>query len=232
MTNEIAVEALRLHRALGEHPLAQPCQCWNCQASRGLKSAADEIERLTKDRDYHRDRYFAFLGEGARLAGMTSNEPLPCARPLSEWHEDDWPAVWWRFPVEEPAWIGGPNDSDWPGYHTHWTPHPSVPTLKPQGAPRDASSEKSCVERLSIIKQTPRQASIDDIEWLCEEVERLQAGILYEVENASLAPSARLRMRALTTSDTHKPEKPGYHCGKLKADCDDEFCPTHGHDIR
>ncbi len=28
-------------------------------------------------------------------------------------------------------------------------------------------------DRLGIIKQTPRQASIDDIEWLCEEVERL-----------------------------------------------------------
>jgi hypothetical protein len=27
-------------------------------------------------------------------------------------------------------------------------------------------------------------------------------------------------------------EQPGYHCGKLKAECDDEYCPTHGRDIR
>jgi hypothetical protein len=28
--------------------------------------------------------------------------------------------------------------------------------------------------RLDMIKQSPRQASIDDVEWLCEEIERLQ----------------------------------------------------------
>lgn len=48
--------------------------------------------------------------------------------PLSEWHEDDGFVVWWKFPVEEPAWIGTPNDDDWPGYHTHWTAHPPIPT--------------------------------------------------------------------------------------------------------
>ncbi len=51
----------------------------------------------------------------------------PAARPLAEWHEDDGPVVWWRFPVEEPAWIGTPLDEDWPGDHTHWTPHPAAP---------------------------------------------------------------------------------------------------------
>jgi len=32
-------------------------------------------------------------------------------------------------------------------------------------------------DRLGIIKQTPRQASVDDVEWLCEEVERLRAEV-------------------------------------------------------
>lgn len=50
------------------------------------------------------------------------------ARPRSEWHEDDGPVTWWSIPVQEPAWIGQPTDSDWPGYHTHWTPHPKVPS--------------------------------------------------------------------------------------------------------
>ena len=53
----------------------------------------------------------------------------PAARPLAEYHEDFGPVVWWRFPVHEPAWIGTPLDDDWPGYHTHWTPHPPVPEV-------------------------------------------------------------------------------------------------------
>lgn len=57
----------------------------------------------------------------ARLAGRT------VARPLGEWHEDMGDVVWWKFPVDEPAWIGSPLASDWPGYHTHWTPHPPIP---------------------------------------------------------------------------------------------------------
>lgn len=43
-------------------------------------------------------------------------------RPLDEWHEDFGPKLWWTFPVQEEPYCGGPNDSDWPGYHTHWTP--------------------------------------------------------------------------------------------------------------
>lgn len=53
------------------------------------------------------------------------------ARSIAEWHEDDGPVTWWAWCGKqwagEPAWIGSPTDSDWPGYHTHWTAHPSVP---------------------------------------------------------------------------------------------------------
>lgn len=66
------------------------------------------------------------------------------ARPLAEWHEEDGPVLWWRFPVDEPPYVGSPLDlgrtyavemnigdetvagvvtlGGWPGYHTHWTP--------------------------------------------------------------------------------------------------------------
>ncbi len=44
------------------------------------------------------------------------------ARPLAEWHEDNGPVLWWRFPIDEPPWCGTPNSDDWPHYHTHWTP--------------------------------------------------------------------------------------------------------------
>ena len=54
-------------------------------------------------------------------------------RPLDSWHEDFGPVTWWKLPVEEPAWIGTPLDTDWPGYHTHWTPHPNIPALPSGG---------------------------------------------------------------------------------------------------
>lgn len=66
------------------------------------------------------------------------------ARPLADWHEEDGPVLWWKFPVREPPYVGTPLDigipvevsfrdcvrthtwtrhvGGWPGYHTHWTP--------------------------------------------------------------------------------------------------------------
>lgn len=73
-------------------------------------------------------------------------------RALDEWHEDDGPVLWWEFPVNEPPYVGTPLDlprtvqlsvfvklgenyqwlipvgGGWPGYHTHWTPMPEIPT--------------------------------------------------------------------------------------------------------
>jgi hypothetical protein len=56
-------------------------------------------------------------------------EPLqqPVARHLIEWGETAGDVLWWRFPVEEPPYVGSPLCDDWPGYHTHWTPLPPVP---------------------------------------------------------------------------------------------------------
>lgn len=63
------------------------------------------------------------------IAERCAKQDAEMPRPLADWHEDDGPVVWWRMPVEEPAWIGTPLDDDWPGYHTHWTPHPPVPEV-------------------------------------------------------------------------------------------------------
>jgi hypothetical protein len=41
--------------------------------------------------------------------------------PVSEWHEDVGGVLWWRFPIEEPPYVGSPLDTDWPGHHTHFT---------------------------------------------------------------------------------------------------------------
>lgn len=43
-------------------------------------------------------------------------------KPIDEWNEDDGDVLWWIFPVCEPPYCGTPNDSEWPEYHTHWTP--------------------------------------------------------------------------------------------------------------
>ena len=45
-----------------------------------------------------------------------------CARPLEEWCEDYGDVFWWKFPIEEPPYVGSPLDEKWPAYHTHWTP--------------------------------------------------------------------------------------------------------------
>lgn len=45
-------------------------------------------------------------------------------RPEHEWHEDMGPQLWWFFPIVEPPYCGCPLSSDWPGYHTHFTPIP------------------------------------------------------------------------------------------------------------
>ena len=72
-----------------------------------------------------------FVADDAESAAQT---PL-LARHISEWHEEDGPVMWWAWNGErrewagEPAWIGSPLSEDWPGYHTHWTPHPKMPAL-------------------------------------------------------------------------------------------------------
>lgn len=44
------------------------------------------------------------------------------AIPGDQYHEDMGPVLWWRFPIEEPPYLGMPIDFDWAGYHTHFTP--------------------------------------------------------------------------------------------------------------
>jgi len=49
--------------------------------------------------------------------GRPAVEPVP----MSEWREDIGNVLWWRFPIEEPPYVGSPLDTDWPGHHTHFT---------------------------------------------------------------------------------------------------------------
>lgn len=55
----------------------------------------------------------------ARVAEL---ETAKTPRLKDEWHEGIGPVLWWALPVAEPPFSGTPMDSDWPDYHTHWTP--------------------------------------------------------------------------------------------------------------
>lgn len=46
-------------------------------------------------------------------------------RPGEDWHEDLGNVLWWWLPIREPPYVGTPLDSNWPGYHTMWSPLPS-----------------------------------------------------------------------------------------------------------
>jgi hypothetical protein len=65
--------------------------------------------------------YFKATPADLAAAGYVPASEPPRARTLSSWHEDMGPKLWWRFPITEPPYVGSPLDTDWPGYHTHWT---------------------------------------------------------------------------------------------------------------
>lgn len=110
-----------------------------CHACTAPPSAPVEVEGLY-DEVTPAVAYIRFGDEdapewdGQRVRVSLAQQPAAVdeARPLDDWHEDDGPVVWWKLPVDEPAWIGTPLDSDWPGYHTHWTPHPAAPAAQHQ----------------------------------------------------------------------------------------------------
>ena len=75
--------------------------------------AWDNGEFIEKDIDFQK------IASDLIAHGVTIKDR---ARPLEEWHEDYGDALWWRFPIEEPPYVGSPLSEDWTGYHTHWTP--------------------------------------------------------------------------------------------------------------
>ena len=91
------------------------------ETQRQRKAPETEITFLRRVADARQQIIDGMIAE--RCAKQDAEMP----RPLADWHEDDGAVVWWKIPVDEPAWIGTPLDDGWPGYHTHWTPHPKPP---------------------------------------------------------------------------------------------------------
>ncbi|MER9182948.1 hypothetical protein [Mesorhizobium sp. M0767] len=98
----------------------------NAHGINGAVAAENELTRCWSKIDKIR----------AKQAAKPKHGPLPehtaIAKPVAEWHEDDGYAVWWTWHdgdwLGEPSYIGSPLCDDWPGYHTHWTPHPAFPS--------------------------------------------------------------------------------------------------------
>lgn len=76
---------------------------------------------------FERAKAAGLIGESFYRNDSASYPKPPVARPESDYHEDMGNVLWWKFPVDEPPYCGSPLDSDWPGYHTHFTPLPAVP---------------------------------------------------------------------------------------------------------
>jgi len=103
--------------------------------------ALAESHEISYNADYGRVEYPFVEGHDMRDELLSYSRALIalCARPTikpvaeaatpgEDYHEDLGPVLWWRIPIEEPPWCGMPNDSDWPGYHTHFTRLPAPPT--------------------------------------------------------------------------------------------------------
>jgi hypothetical protein len=59
---------------------------------------------------------------GATEVAGAGREPQ-ASEPFDRWHDDDGDVLWWRFPIEEPPYVGSPLASDWPFTESD---HPSL----------------------------------------------------------------------------------------------------------
>ena len=146
--NPLPGSGLAVVRVNPNAPSVVPYQCAHrllgdaYQAGEKGGGFCDQAEELFVAMTAHAKRNrlaVVYAAPPAQGIDLGQQRPL-IARSLAEWHEDDGNVMWWawcgRDWAGEPAWCGTPNDSDWPGYHTHWTQHPSQPALIDQ---RDAA---------------------------------------------------------------------------------------------
>lgn len=70
------------------------------------------------------------------------------AYPINRWHEDDGTVLWWRYPVEEPPYVGTPLDTEWEEneydqWYTHWSrlELPTVWTFAPSSPTYDGLAQ-------------------------------------------------------------------------------------------
>lgn len=78
------------------------------------------LKRKNKSNEFNDyDAFFDYHMAVKRLGELEDSlEPIPA----DEWHEDDGDVIWWKFPIEEPPYIGSPLYEKFPlDYYTHFT---------------------------------------------------------------------------------------------------------------
>jgi len=118
---------------------------------------------------------------------------------LAEWHEDHGDVLWWKFPVDEPPYIGSPLADEWPGYHTHWEHiHVPAPPMIEQPDPT-----------LLLLRERTRkitECSPEDIDGksASELLDMIELEVNCEWERAEQgAPEALAREKKLRLEETH-----------------------------
>lgn len=117
------------------------------------------------------------------------------AKPLEDWNEEIGDVVWWAWDADkeewlgEPAYIGTPLDlgqtvevifhsnlgefvnshlvGGWPGYHTHWTPHPNQPELPLE--PIEYNDLDYLLERMVLLKDRVYYSRDGDTCWFSKD---------------------------------------------------------------
>lgn len=119
-----------------------------------LRRVSPEATATFRNRAYLRAD--AILAEIQRTHAIVPIQALP----LDKWHEDVGDVMWVKFPIDEPPYVGTPNDmgqpfevelrcvdggaevvhkhtvGGWPGYHTHWLPLPDMNRVVPASPPQ------------------------------------------------------------------------------------------------
>lgn len=63
-------------------------------------------------------------------------------RHIDDWdEEEDGTVLWWKWPIDEPPYVGSPLWGDWPGYHEHWMPLPDAAKLTVNGKTSDETDQ-------------------------------------------------------------------------------------------
>ena len=78
------------------------------------------LKRENKSNEFN--DYDAFFDYHMAVKRLGELEDLFEPIPAEEWHEDDGDVIWWKFPIEEPPYLGSPLDEKFIfDYYTHFT---------------------------------------------------------------------------------------------------------------
>ncbi|WP_342471618.1 hypothetical protein MHH70_12440 [Metasolibacillus sp. FSL H7-0170] len=78
------------------------------------------LKRKHKSNEFN--DYDAFFDYHMAVKRLGELEDLLEPIPADEWHEDDGDVIWWKFPIDEPPYLGSPLDKKFRfDYYTHFT---------------------------------------------------------------------------------------------------------------